>query len=232
MQRPIAKPIGTRREVLDTPALLLDVEQLEANLATLVGPVRVEAWLHGTPAIAQRELAQPGVVGIAVRGIAEAEVFAAAGCADIRILRPLATVRVAPPRRSAGAVGARGDGGRWRAALRHRGAGRRNHRLSPRWQRAGNPGGAIHDCGQKAIGRDFGEPRIVRPRPSFAPRQGAPSTAWCNTPWTRSPTPSAIWLELTPADIATAFALHDFVYATRAGRLAAVWPVSARGAFQ
>ena len=91
MQSPIVKPIGTPREQLDTPALLVDVDRLDASRVTHEGPVRTQAWLHGTPAIAHLELAWPGVIGIAVRGVAEAEVFAAAGCTDIRILRPLVT---------------------------------------------------------------------------------------------------------------------------------------------
>ena len=41
---------------------------------------------------------------------------------------------------------------------------------------------------------------------------------------------SGDWLQLIPADIATAFALHDFVYGVRDGRLEEVWSVSARGA--
>ena len=40
------------------------------------------------------------------------------------------------------------------------------------------------------------------------------------------------WLRLIPADLATAFALHDFVFGIRDGRLEAVWPIAARGAFQ
>ena len=230
MQRPIAKPIGTRREVLDTPALLLDVEQLEANLATLAGPVRVEAWLHGTPAIAQRELAQPRVVGIAVRGIAEAEVFAAAGCTDIRILRPLATVasrrRAEALARSVRVVTA-DDGVPLSGIEALAGA----ITVSARVGSVPEPGRAIHDCGQKAIGRDFGEPRIVG-RAEFRASAGSAEHGVVQYPLDAQPYAIGDWLELTPADIATAFVLHDFVYAIRAGRLAAVWPVSARGVFQ
>ena len=91
MQRPIEKPAGTPVENLDTPALIVDLNRLDANFAAVPGPARAEVWVHGTPAIARRQLSHPMVFGIAVRSIGEAEVFAAAGFDDIRILRPLVT---------------------------------------------------------------------------------------------------------------------------------------------
>ena len=93
MQRPIEKPVGTPAREIDTPALLVDVDRLDANVAVIRGPARAEAWVHKTPAIARRQVAHADVVGIAVRSIAEAEVFAAAGFDDIRVLRPLVTPR-------------------------------------------------------------------------------------------------------------------------------------------
>ena len=91
MQHPIEKPVGTPVEELDTPALILDLERLGANIAGFQGPARAAAWVHKTPAIARRQVAHPAVTGIAVRSIAEAEVFAAAGFEDIRVLRPQVT---------------------------------------------------------------------------------------------------------------------------------------------
>lgn len=230
MQRPIAKPIGTRQEQLDTPALLVDLERLDANMATLDGPVRVPAWLHGTPAIAHRQLALPSVVGVAVRGVAEAEVFAAAGCADIRILRPLVTVR---SRRRAAALArlvrvvTADDGVPLAGDETLAGA----VTVSARVASVPEQGRAIHDCGQKAIGRDFGDPRVVG-QAEF--RASAGSAEHGIVAYAKDAPPYAIgdWLQLAPADLATAFALHDFAYAIDAGRLAGVWPVSARGAFQ
>ena len=229
MQRPIAKPIGTPRELLDTPALLVDVQRLDANRATLQGPVRVQAWLHGTPAIAHLQLAWPGVIGIAVRGVAEAEAFAAAGCTDIRILRPLVTQR---SQRRAQAlarsvrVATADDGVPLLGVETLAGA----ITVSARVSSVPEPGQAIHDCGQKAIGRDFGEPSVVA-HAEWRASAGSAEHGIVRHPVAQ---PYAIgdWLELTPADIATTFALHDFAYAIRAGCLDAVWPVSARGAFQ
>ena len=230
MQRPIVKPVGTPREELDTPALLLDLARFEANLAARRGAARAAAWLHGTPAIAHRQIAHPCVVGIAVRGVGEAEAFAAAGCSDIRILRPLATERARD--RAAALSGAA------RILLEDDGV--------PLWEEAGltdavtvsarvgsvpEPGLAVHDCGQKAVGRDFGDPRVVgRPRH----RASAGSAEHGVVFFSERDAPYAIgdWLELAPADLATAFVLHDFVYAIRGGRLEAVWPIAARGAFQ
>ena len=88
MQRPIEKPVGTPAREIDTPALLVDLDRLDANVAAVRGPARAEAWVHKTPAIARRQVAAAAIVGIAVRSIAEAEVFAAAGFDDIRVLRP------------------------------------------------------------------------------------------------------------------------------------------------
>ena len=99
MQRPIQKPIGTPVDELDTPALMVDIERLDANISALAevarrqGELRIQAWVHKTPAIARRQLEGLGVRGIAVRSIAEAEAFAAAGFDDIRILRPVVTAR-------------------------------------------------------------------------------------------------------------------------------------------
>ena len=230
MQRPILKPVGTPREHLDTPALLVDMERLDANMATLHGPARVQAWLHGTPAIAHRQLACPGVVGIAVRGVAEAEVFAAAGCADIRILRPLVTER--SRRRAEVLMGSvrilcADDGVPLAGVETLAGA----ITVSARVGSVPEPGLAIHDCGQKAIGRDFGDPGIVGDA-EFRASASSAEHGVVRYPEEREPYAIGDWLELTPADLATVFALHDFAYAIRDGCLAAAWPVSARGAFQ
>ena len=230
MQRPIAKPIGTPREMLDTPALLVDVERLDANKVTRQGPVRVQAWLHGTPAIAHLELAWPGVIGIAVRGVAEAEAFAAAGCMDIRILRPLVTEQ---SRRRAQAlarsvrVATADDGVPLLGVETLAGA----VTVSARVSSTPEPDLAIHDCGQKAIGRDFGDPQVVG-HAEWQVRASSAEHGIVRQPVDAPSCAIGDWLELTPADVATTFALHDFAYAIRAGRLDAIWPVSARGAFQ
>lgn len=230
MQRPIEKPVGTRVEELDTPALLLDLATFNANGSRLFDPARparAEVWVHKTPAIARVQIALPGVSGIAVRSLAEAEIFAAAGFDDIRILRPLATP--ASQRR----VGAIADcatvvleadrplvGANWLVGA---------VTVSARVVGVPEPGRAILDAGQKAVGRDFGDPRLPG-RPNCRASAGSAEHGVVAFP---ADDALAIgdWLQLVPADVATAFALHDFVYATRNGALEAVWPIAARGAF-
>ena len=217
-------------EELDTPALLVDVAKLDANLAAAEPPrpVRAQTWIHKTPAIALRQLAVPNVVGLAVRGVAEAEVFAAAGCADIRILRPLVTV-AAKRRAEALADSVRivvADDG---LALWGEDALDGALSISAHVTSTPAPDRVINDCGQKAIGRDFGDPRLV----------GSQARALANSAEHGVLVPEAgerfaigDWLRLLPADAPTAFALHDFAYAIRDGRLEAVWPIAARGALQ
>ena len=251
MQRPIEKPVGTPARDIDTPALLVDLDRLDAYIAALPGPARAEAWVHKTPAIARRQIAHPDIVGIAVRSIAEAEVFAAAGFDDIRVLRPLVTPRA---RQRASALGKSirlhlsDDGMPLTGGDVLNGA----VTVSSRVTSAPEPGRAILDCGQKAIGRDFGDPTVVGHKAfrasagsaehggiSFFMRGASPSRSpsMRGAGPSRSPpanaTPLAIgdWLELRPADVTTVFSLHDFVYGVRDGVLEAVWPITARGAF-
>ena len=80
---------------LETPALLVDLDVMEANIqrwqaaADAAGVAfRPHAKTHKAPAIAARQLAA-GAVGLAVAKVAEAEVFAAAGCRDIVIAYPV-----------------------------------------------------------------------------------------------------------------------------------------------
>ncbi|MYJ75455.1 MAG: hypothetical protein F4089_10335 [Gammaproteobacteria bacterium] len=230
MQRPIQKPVGTRVEELDTPALVLDLDTFEDVASGFVDseqPARAEAWVHKTPAIAAKQLALSGVVGIAVRSIAEAEVFAAAGFDDIRIMRGLVTVR---SRQRAAALATTATlvfqpdrplcGADWfHDAVT----------VSTRVVGVPEPGRAILDAGQKAVGRDFGDPVLLGHEDCTASAGSAEHGI------ALFPGPAAFaigdWLQLVPADMATVFALHDFVYAVRDGRLEAVWPVAARGAF-
>ena len=229
MQRPIEKPVGTRVDELDTPALTLDLAAFNANASRLsdpARPARAEAWVHKTPAIARLQVALPGVAGIAVRSVAEAETFAAAGFDDIRILRPLVTpeshrrVEAIAPAKVVSEADRPLTGADWfEGAVA----------VSAQVVGVPEPGRAILDAGQKAVGRDFGDPRLLgRPRAKVS--AGSAEHGVVSFPAEES---FAIgdWLQLVPADVATVFALHDFVYATRNGALEAVWPVAARGAF-
>ncbi len=236
MQRPIKKPAGTPVEDLDTPALIVDLNRLDANFARIAGPARAEVWVHKTPAIARRQVAHSSVFGIAVRSIAEAEIFAAAGFDDIRILRPLVTdsskrrtkalarsIRVV----AGSAVERKQDDG---LALWGADALDGAVTVSARITSVPEPGRAIHDCGQKAVGRDFGDPSIVG-RDRLKASGGSAEHGIVLCPADEPPFVIGDWLQLLPADIATAFALHDFAFSVRDGRLEAVWPVSARGVF-
>jgi D-serine deaminase-like pyridoxal phosphate-dependent protein len=84
--------IGLHKSALDTPALLLDLDAFERNLARmqhmLAGTgvtLRPHVKAHkATPDIAHRQL-QAGGVGVTCAKLAEAEVMAAAGIRDILI---------------------------------------------------------------------------------------------------------------------------------------------------
>jgi D-serine deaminase-like pyridoxal phosphate-dependent protein len=83
--------IGQPKSALDTPALLVDLDVMEANIARIVATCRAHgvAWrphskVHKTPEIAKIEIAA-GAIGITCAKLGEAEVMAAAGIRDILI---------------------------------------------------------------------------------------------------------------------------------------------------
>lgn len=224
----MAMPPGTSMEELDTPALLVDLDRLDEAVADIDRAVRAAVWVHGTPAIAGRQTAHPSVCGIAVRSVAEAEVFAAAGFEDIRVLRPLVTER-ARSRAAALADRARlvfeDDLPVWGTdAL----AGAVS--LSARVTSVPEPGRAITDCGQKAVGRDFGEPTVAG-HPEWRVHAGSAEHGVVLFDPAGRALEIGDWLQLVPSDVATVFSLHDRACAVRDGVLEAVWQVSARGAF-
>ncbi len=236
MQRPIEKFPGTPVEELDTPALLVDLDRLDQNFASIAGPVRAEVWVHKTPAIARLQAALPSVFGIAVRSIAEAEIFASHGFDDIRILRPLVTDasrrRADALARSIRLVASTAGERTNDDGLRLWGAGALEGAVavSARITSVPEPGRAIHDCGQKAVGRDHGDPAIPA-RDRLWASGGSAEHGIVLYPPEEPPFAIGDWLQLVPADIATAFSLHDFAFGVRAGRLEAMWNVGARGAF-
>src|SRR5689334_14602897 len=88
---PSANLIGKPSSALDTPALLVDLEIMEANIARIVAACRAHgvAWrphskAHKTPEIAIMEIAA-GAIGVTCAKVGEAEVMAAAGIRDILI---------------------------------------------------------------------------------------------------------------------------------------------------
>ncbi len=82
---------GTRVEDLDTPAMLIDLDAMDRNIAHIAGTLkaagvnwRPHAKGHKTPAIAHRQIAA-GAIGVTCAKLGEAEVFAQNGVKDILI---------------------------------------------------------------------------------------------------------------------------------------------------
>ncbi len=80
---------------LSTPCLVVDLDQMEANIRNWQSAIgkygvalRPHVKTHKVPAIAKMQLAA-GASGITVAKIAEAEVFAEAGCDDIFVAYPV-----------------------------------------------------------------------------------------------------------------------------------------------
>lgn len=78
-----------------TPSLVVDVDRLDANIASMAAlarhrgvALRPHAKTHKTVPIARRQLSR-GAVGLSVATVAEAEVLAAAGIDDLFIAYPL-----------------------------------------------------------------------------------------------------------------------------------------------
>lgn len=84
-------PIGAPLDALDTPALCIDVDAMQANIGRIAGICRQNgvAWRphakgHKSVEIARRQLAA-GAMGLTCAKLGEAEVFAAAGIRDLLI---------------------------------------------------------------------------------------------------------------------------------------------------
>jgi D-serine deaminase-like pyridoxal phosphate-dependent protein len=97
--------VGTAVESLDTPALIVDLDALDANIAVLSGLLgergvnwRPHAKAHKSPAVAHR-LVAAGAIGITCAKLSEAEVYAASGIRDIlianQVVGPLKARRLA-----------------------------------------------------------------------------------------------------------------------------------------
>src|SRR5262249_41655626 len=97
--------VGRPVAELDTPALLIDLDPFERNIAAMAADIAARncAWrphvkVHKTPAIAHKQIAV-GAIGVACAKVGEAEVMAAAGIRDIlianQIVGPIKTRRLA-----------------------------------------------------------------------------------------------------------------------------------------
>jgi D-serine deaminase-like pyridoxal phosphate-dependent protein len=108
----LLSPVGQSLESLDTPALLLDLDALDHNIALMAERIihqggkdwRPHAKAFKSPAIAHL-LRQAGAIGVTVAKVSEAEIFAASGIADILIANivvgPTKTARLAALQHSA-----------------------------------------------------------------------------------------------------------------------------------
>ena len=83
--------VGMPVSALDTPALLVDIETMDRNIAHIAGKMRRHGvqWRphakgHKCPAITHRQMAA-GAIGATVAKVSEAEVMAASGVMDILI---------------------------------------------------------------------------------------------------------------------------------------------------
>lgn len=103
--------IGLRKEELDTPALWVDLDRLERNIAAIAGDLAGSGvqWRPHTkgikvPAIAHKMIAA-GAIGVTCAKLGEAEVMAAAGIRDIlvanQVVGPQKVTRLAALQRAA-----------------------------------------------------------------------------------------------------------------------------------
>jgi len=87
--------MSLRKSDLDTPALIVDIDKLQRNIADMAEfaasqgiQLRPHAKTHKTPRIAALQL-EAGAAGLTVAKLSEAEVFIEAGCRDVLVAYPL-----------------------------------------------------------------------------------------------------------------------------------------------
>jgi D-serine deaminase-like pyridoxal phosphate-dependent protein len=90
-----ADMVGRSRDALPTPALLVDLDRLDANIRTLAEccrrtgrAARPHAKTHKCPEIARRQVAA-GAVGVCVATVSEAEAMAAEGVPSVLLTSPI-----------------------------------------------------------------------------------------------------------------------------------------------
>jgi D-serine deaminase-like pyridoxal phosphate-dependent protein len=87
--------IGASKEDIDTPALLLDLDILDGNIARMAAlaadtgiALRPHVKTHKSPLIAHRQLAA-GAAGVCCAKVSEAEVMVAGGILDVLVTTPV-----------------------------------------------------------------------------------------------------------------------------------------------
>ena len=99
MERPIFKPLGSKVEELDTPALLVDLDVFESNVKSVHSffqnqdaKIRPFVGVHRCPALANIQMQHSGHNGgVAVGTVSQAETFIANGFHDTLITGKLVT---------------------------------------------------------------------------------------------------------------------------------------------
>ena len=83
--------VGSEKYAINTPALLIDLEKMEFNIARMAhffkdreASLRPHVKTHKTPVIAHKQI-EAGAIGITCQKLSEAEVMVAAGIKDILI---------------------------------------------------------------------------------------------------------------------------------------------------
>ena len=89
MQYPAPAQVGDPIDAVDTPALIVDLDVLERNIAAMASAVkgmalRPHAKSHKCPAIATLQIAA-GAVGVCCQKVAEAEAFVLGGIGDVLV---------------------------------------------------------------------------------------------------------------------------------------------------
>src|SRR5438046_6351941 len=89
--------IGAKTAQVDTPALLLDLDILDSNIATMAALVagtgialRPHIKTHKNPLIALRQMAA-GAVGVCCAKVSEAEAMVNGGVGDVHVTTPIGT---------------------------------------------------------------------------------------------------------------------------------------------
>ena len=92
---PLSEPVPL--EALHTPALVIDLDLFERNLATMQDfldgqglGLRAHTKMHKCPVIARKQMAQ-GALGVCAAKVSEAEIMVDAGVTDLLVTSPLAT---------------------------------------------------------------------------------------------------------------------------------------------
>ena len=85
------QPIGIHKDEIDTPALLIDLDLMESNIAKMADYIRSSSTelrphtkTHKTPILAHKQI-EAGAIGVTCAKLGEAEVMVAGGIRDILI---------------------------------------------------------------------------------------------------------------------------------------------------